>query len=264
MCRLLDLPPEMVVWTHAPQHHYDLALNQSIHMYGDFSSEFYSKPSIPANPERRRWYLNMLKPLDCGEVIPDGVVWDVVCRWQGLRLLFDLYVDTAIRKSYVKSVFPYSTGLGKPDRTEESASEGDLPKPSQIPSPCANAMIPEDRKSAYERFYKALTAHWVAIETLWKVRTQVWPNAQQFDSAFESAVEMWSNNPGRPLKEKMDIIEIVDFIWGFLGRKAFHVASVPSWIEGEGDLVKEQYLDQNETEAGNWGFFVRGVTVFNS
>ena len=56
----------------------------------------------------------------------------------------------------------------------------------------------------------------------------MWPNAEDFDSAFESAVEVWSNNPGRPLKEKIDILEIVNFVWGFLGQNAFHVNSVPS------------------------------------
>ena len=83
-----------------------------------------------------------------------------------IRLLFDLYFDTAIRKSFVNKAFSCSIGFTMLDRTEQSASEGSLPEPSQIPSPCANAMIPEDRNNAYERFYKALTAHWVAIETL--------------------------------------------------------------------------------------------------
>ncbi|KAJ5335678.1 uncharacterized protein N7506_005614 [Penicillium brevicompactum] len=137
-----------------------------------------------------------------------------------------------------------------------------MPKPSRDPGSCANGTIPEDRKGGYERFYKALTAQWVANEKLWRVRSQVWPNAQEFDDAFDSTLRQWTNNPARPIKEKLDIVEIVDFIWGFAGRKTFHVADIHSWLEGEDDLVRDQYIDQNESEVGDWGFFVRSVIQF--
>ncbi|KAJ6047186.1 uncharacterized protein N7446_012020 [Penicillium canescens] len=231
-------------------------------MHGHFSSEFYSTPSIPGNAVRRRWHLNMLEPLEYGKDIPEEVVWDIVSRWHGMRLLFAIYLDKAINEAYVNSTFSYTSGVNRPDTTEASASEGDMPKPSQIPGSCANGTIPEDRKGGYERFYKALTAQWVAIEKLWRVRSQVWPNAQKFDDAFDSTLRQWTNNPARPIREKLDIVEIVDFIWGFAGRKAFHVSDVPSWLEGEDDLVRDQYIDQNESEVGDWGFFVRSVIQF--
>jgi hypothetical protein len=94
---------------------------------------------------------------------------------------------------------------------------------------------------------------------LWLVRTQSFPNAEGFDKAFERTWGMWAHNPTRPASDKIDIIEVVDFVWGFLGRKAFHVSSLPDWLEGLGEDVLDQYVDDNETEIGNWGFFVRSI-----
>lgn len=72
----------------------------------------------------------------------------------------------------------------------------------------------------------------------------------------------WTNIPGKPLKEKLDIVEIVDFIWGFLGRKVFQASKVASWLEGEGDHLRDWYLTLHESEAEEWGFFVRSVIPF--
>ena len=177
-----------------------------------------------------------------------------------MRLLFDFYLDKAITEAYLLSRFSYTSAGYTSDTTEASANEGNTPRPSRIPSAYANLIVPENRNHAYERFYKALTAQWIAIEKLWKVRSQVWPNAQAFDDAFDSAIKSWTNNQARPFEEKLDVVEIVDFVWGFLGRKAFDLSSVSSWLEG--DLARERYIDQNESEVGNWGFFVRSVIQF--
>jgi hypothetical protein len=231
-------------------------------MHGHFSSEFYNTPIIPENAARRRWHLNMLEPLRYGTSIPDEVVWDIVTRWHGMRLLFAIYLDKATMEAYVRSVFSFTPGVNEPDTTEESAFEGDIPKPSPNPESCENRTTLASRQGGYERFYKALTAQWMSIEKLWRVRSQVWPNAQKFDDAFDATLRQWINNPGRPMKEKIDIAEIVEFVWGFLGRKTIRFSEFSSWLEGEDDLVRDQYLDQDESKVGNWGFFVRSVVQF--
>lgn len=75
-----------------------------------------------------------------------------------MRLLFALYLDTAIQKAYMNSTFPHTSGVNRPNTTGASASEGEMSKPSQIPDLCVEGMTPDDRKSGYKRFYKALTA----------------------------------------------------------------------------------------------------------
>ncbi|KAJ6093408.1 hypothetical protein N7486_008697 [Penicillium sp. IBT 16267x] len=146
-----------------------------------------------------------------------------------------------------------------PDCTEAMASEDVLPMPCGFPSPDIDALTTQERIRSYERFYNALVSHWVAVETLWITRTQTWSNAKEFDEAFELVYDMWTNNSQRSLQEKIDIVEIVDFVWGFLGRKPFPVSSVPCWLEGERDHILQRYIDENATDSSNWGGFMRSV-----
>lgn len=116
-----------------------------------------------------------------------------------------------------------------------------------------------ERQRSYQRFYKAVTRHWISVETLWLVRTQPVPNAEEFDKAFERTRELWTHNPTRPASDKLDIIEVVDFVWGFLGRKAFHVSSLPEWLEGLGEDVFDEYIEDTDTQIANWGYFVKTI-----
>ncbi|KAJ5663546.1 hypothetical protein N7507_004277 [Penicillium longicatenatum] len=242
-----------------PQHQYDIQLSQAVAMHAAFSSEFYTSPAIPSNSEGRTRHANMLAPLEPGSEIPEGMVWDVVCRWHGMRFLFDLYCDKSTSEAYIDSIFSY---VGNSDSTVISATEPDLPDLSHKPNDFVKRSTRELRIAAYERFYKALTAQWASVERLWQVRSQVWPNAEQFDKNFESTVNSWSVNPARPLREKLDIVEVVDFIWAFLGRKAFEVPDVPAWLENEGDHVRQDYIDGRDTQIDNWGYFVRSILQF--
>jgi hypothetical protein len=72
----------------------------------------------------------MLEPLEYGKDKPHGGVWDIVFRWHRMRLIFAIYLDKAIKKAYVILKFLYTSGVDKPDTTEASASERDMPKPS--------------------------------------------------------------------------------------------------------------------------------------
>ncbi|THC88710.1 hypothetical protein EYZ11_011846 [Aspergillus tanneri] len=47
---------------------------------------------------------------------------------------------------------------------------------------------------------------------------------------------MWTNT-ARSMQEKIDIVEVVDFVWGFLARKNFHTPSFAAWLEGEGEEI---------------------------
>lgn len=176
-----------------------------------------------------------------------------------MRVLYDLYCDSAINEAYSVSTFPYITDLSVSKTTEAMASEAALQLPSGPVSASVEEMSTKQSYQSYQRFYKAVTRHWISVELFWLVRTQSFPNAGEFDKAFDRACRVWDQNPTRPLSDKLDIIEVVDFVWGFLGRKAFHPSSVPAWLQDLGEDVLQEYLDGNETEASNWGFFVRST-----
>lgn len=229
-----------------------------MNLYGQFSCDFYESLPIPQNPTYRKSLASrFLNPSGSGDDVPAEIIWDIVCRWHGMRILYSLYCDSAINKAYLSSAFP--SEVLADEINDEMASESALPPPSGPISASFKEMSTKQRQQSYQRFYKAVITHWNPVEMLWLVRTQVFPNAREFDKTFERTWDIWDNNPTRSVSDKIDIIEVVDFVWGFLGRKAFHLSSVPDWLEGQDEDVLSRYLLVNEREVDNWGFFVRDI-----
>lgn len=104
----------------------------------------------------------MIKPRDHKAKIPDKNIWEVVCLWQSLRLLLDLYLDTAISGAYVTSRFSYSSDQNVLSNNESSALEENLPDPSLDAHSSAKTLASNERDCPYERFYIALTSQWLA------------------------------------------------------------------------------------------------------
>lgn len=89
-------------------------------------------------------------------------------------------------------------------------------------------------------------------------KSQVYESPRQCDEIFKHVWDLWiDTQEQRPLQEKIDVVEVVDFVWNFLGRKIFSVSSIPIWLHGEGERFRRKYLDKYETEASNWAFFCR-------
>jgi hypothetical protein len=63
--------------------------------------------------------------------------------------------------------------------------------------------------------------------------------SQQCDEILKHVWDLWIDNHKRPLQEKIDIVEVVDFVWNFLGRKIFSISSISDWLDGEGDGFSE-------------------------
>jgi hypothetical protein len=179
-----------------------------------------------------------------------------------MRLLFDLFCDSSVQDSYLVSIFPYLPLADEEEGREALVSEGSLPIPSGNIHKIFNEMSAEQKQNSYQRFYKALTAHWAAVETLWLARVQVYPTSKHCDEAFGLVWMKWTDNPARPLEEKIDIVEVVDFIWGYLGHKCFPVSSTSAWLEGDKEETFQMYLDETEAESAIWLFFVRRVIQY--
>lgn len=56
-------------------------------------------------------------------------------------------------------------------------------------------------------------------------------------------------------------VELSDWFVAF-PRIVSYLRYSTSWLEGEDYLVRDQYIDQNESEVGDWDFFVRSVIQF--
>ena len=142
--------------------------------------------------------------------------------------LFDLYCYTAIGGAYSKSTFPHIS-----DSTDALASEDILSRSSGTVCSETNGMTMPERNRSYDT---ALISYWVALETPWVTRTEAWESVETFKKVRGLVCDQWTDNPKRPLQEKIDV-EVVDFVWIFLGRKFFPMSSVPLRLEGEIDRV---------------------------
>ncbi|CAG7936549.1 unnamed protein product [Penicillium salamii] len=190
--------------------------------------------------------------------IPDHEVWEVVCRWHAMKLLYDLYNDRAIQLCYFLSIPLYSASDEFEEFADNVANEGILPMPS-----CGteNVCQPDTarKQRAYQRFYKALTAHWVAVESLCLTRITDFETTEQRNRHLDMVWDIWTNNPDRTLLEKLEVLEVTGFVWGFLGRKIFPAFDAPSkWLTGGGeDLLN--YMDDQYSQHSNWLHFTREV-----
>jgi hypothetical protein len=58
------------------------------------------------------------------------------------------------------------------------------------------------------------------------------------------------DHPARGFREKFKTIEVIDFVWGFLGRKTFgNPHRLANWLSGED--AEEAFLDDQESIHGN-------------
>lgn len=109
------------------------------------------------------------------------------------------------------------------------------------------------RQRSYQQFYKVLTAHWFMVEMLWDARIIVYQSPHHWDKAHVRIWDMWTNTP-QSLPEKVDIVEVVDFVRGFLARKIFNLLSYSTWLQGQREEIVGLYRDRDET--GDWRCFV--------
>lgn len=90
--------------------------------------------------------------------------------------------------------------------------------PSGLLSNAASKRTAKERQQAYRRFYKALTTHWLAVETTWRAVTRAHTKAREIGTAIDTIRATWMEDSVESLPDQLDVIPIVDFVWDFLGR----------------------------------------------
>lgn len=153
--------------------------------------------------------------------LSDTQVWEIVCRWLGMRSLFSLYSNSTIHSIYLSDWSPWwrtqSRPLGDPsllqlcDQTIHQASN--------------------EERLLYHRFYQALTAHWLSIESLALAKATVYPTPESRDHWNTIIYDQWSGRRPLPLREKLDILHVTLFAWEFLARKLFETIPLVPRLE---------------------------------
>ncbi|KAJ5337519.1 hypothetical protein MYU51_020337 [Penicillium brevicompactum] len=180
-----------------------------------------------------------------------------------MKLLFDIYCDPFVQLRYILSL-PHYYPLDESDEYADAlAHEEPLPSPFPLSQKNVSQYATAQRPRAYQRFYQALTAHWMAVESLCLAKAADFQTASQRNRHLAKIWDIWTNNPERTLLEKLEVLEVTDFVWGFLGRKIFQAADFPAiWLEGGSEYLQSEYMDEDYSLHSNWLFFIRDVAQF--
>lgn len=203
-----------------------------------------------------------------GLALTDDFTWWIVCRWQGLRTLENLYLDPSTHTSFCCSTFPcfqesYRSLSEAYDIYDSLAAEGPLAPPfsSAVHGETFGPPTSSFGFRQTQRFYQALTAHWFSTEALCLARVSVYPTTSERLKTFDQIESIWLGNPERTLSESLDVLETYDFVWGFLGRKIFADAEdFPSWIQGEHG--SEFFLEGRDPHNEKWENFVKYIIQY--
>jgi hypothetical protein len=68
----------------------------------------------------------------------------------------------------------------------------------------------------------------MAVEILSLVKAPGFQTASQRNRHFARVWDIWTNNPVRTLLEELEVLEVTDFVWGFLCCEVFEGADFPS------------------------------------
>ncbi|OJD20571.1 hypothetical protein ACJ73_08091 [Blastomyces percursus] len=243
---------------HAEHHKYDLRLCYLIEMNQQYTSSYSTHQGSPPASSRPQSSVFWRLYAASEDTLSDHFTWWIVCRWQGLRLLEDLYLNQSTHSAFCCSVFPYddehvSNENVRYNICDALAAEEPLARPP-IETFQRSRTLSSFRQT--QRFYQVLTAHWFAVEALCLARVSAYPTVSEQLKVFAQVAVIWQEGHGRTLSESLDMVEICDFVWGFLGRKIFsNVQDCPSWIQGEEDMGF--FPDDEEPENSKWDYFVK-------
>ncbi|QKX53946.1 uncharacterized protein TRUGW13939_01026 [Talaromyces rugulosus] len=231
-------------------HKYDVHLHVKEGQYADFVvnyeygrlPDYHNRPLVQGEPQ--------VDP-EISTKLPAEVVWSIVCRWHAMKVLFDLYFDSAIRPFYLQSVIPWRTDQ-RDHWYVELAYETPMPPPSGRD---IESLQTAEKQRAYERFYRGLCSHWITVDEIWLARISRYPTSILRLYIFERIRDRWEDHPARDVREKLQAVEIIEFVWGFLGRKIFRDPErLSDWLLGKD--AKEQFLDSFE-RSESWLYLVR-------
>ncbi len=146
-------------------------------------------------------------------------IYAILCRWQGLRVLQDLYLDPMIHTKYLNSIFPYVEHDRSTDITllmESAARILHLQTSSVKNQPGISFSAQQTR-----RFYKALNSYWLAMEWVWLWSRSIHDTWQENWKMKDMIDNIWRGYHCRSLLESFELIEVHDFVYGFLLRIIF-------------------------------------------
>ncbi|GIJ88171.1 hypothetical protein Asppvi_007089 [Aspergillus pseudoviridinutans] len=226
MYRILDRPGHRhtimkSIIQRSEYHKHDLQLSYLMQFHAECAEIYATQPRLPMSGRPNTDMVKSFHEPSRDLLASSLVVAEIVTRWHAMKVLFDLYCKKSVRSSYLAD---WGTSWNCSPETAGSSTKGICDSFAQLPL--------QEKQRAYERFYRALTAHWVAVELTWVIRVSKHKTERDFKRWERKVYNRWADNSQRSLEEKLDIFEILDFVWHFLVSKIFdHSGTVADWIE---------------------------------
>ncbi len=190
-------------------------------------------------------------------------MWDVVARWHGLAPLHELYFHPSKNLAYRKSIFPDRSVQARLsisrffERGEPLLEEQILDLQEEASSrPFPESPAPACDASMKGRFYRALTGYWLAIEVTRNARPCLIPLRTCDLDIYTTVDALWDD--GRSVHESLDMLEMNDFVYGYLIRQAEPAAldAFIRWAEHQGWPYPTGRLIESE-----WPRFVQNIRL---
>lgn len=156
-----------------------------------------------------------------------------------MKGLFKLYLDPEVSKAYRDCplvLVPSASALYDVPRAKVLDARKNLLEVTKVDS------LKGDDELSYRRFYRALTAHWKGSSLYHIALTSnaVYPTTKD-TTCYKSAARAILEQRNKALGELVDIVEVVEFVWGFLGYTIFGLPedrSFPLEIAGFYNLLR--------------------------
>ena len=158
--------------------------------------------------------------------LTDEHVRHVVERWRQVIALHDLYCDPDVQADYrrrdrqcglARHCQHHRASSGRPLR-HAPADDGARALSDRAPgaAPDASALAAQQRG----RFYRALMAYWLAVEARHLASVSCLTSLTCMSWNVGLVERLWSGSGERTLLEAMDVLEVYDFVYDYLLRRA--------------------------------------------
>ncbi|EON61313.1 hypothetical protein W97_00526 [Coniosporium apollinis CBS 100218] len=215
---------------HAKHHEYDIALSHLIEQRQSFIS-FYAAGGCasPRRKEDRRTTLSTSDSLEWSTTLPtdcslsDEMVCDILTRWQGLRVLQDLYLESEPPPASYRPMREYRAPGGSRRRTPAQSSSGSQSitvfDPAYDTIDCGGRTFDAEQK---QRFYRALTYLWLLGEYRWLLSHD--HDQIRFDAAikvdFDRKLQSHVREPlanfkqeDRAMLDALDALDVFEYLY---------------------------------------------------
>ena len=192
---------------------HDLKLSRACNINTTFTGYQYPVSDIPVDARPSVAVFDTLfQPPTQADLSP-GEVYDAVMRWDGIKVLADLYRRPTLRSDFLEATLPYEPP--KVDGTDPASLNQQDFHLSEQPLAFDRLQI-QDNFS--RRIYQAISALWMLLEAIKLANTIQYTDVDEYKDVRQSIKSLMDS---LDIKELFALCEVENFFYGFLMPKLF-------------------------------------------